>query len=202
LHGVYHRNPDRPPLDTDGCLALRNVEISRLKGVLEPHVTPVIVARKLAWTTPDQLRNTRLEFRLALDTWQESLATGDLDTYLSLYADDFRYRDLDRDEWVSYSSLMFESRPLAGVRIDDVMLLADPEEPGLYLSRFTEELLTKTGPQKTTKRLYWRRSADKDWAIVSEDSEQMQNHPYKRYAASFRRRQSEAVASPVKLIVP
>ena len=170
LHGVDRNNPDRPPLDTDGCLALPNDEISLLADVLEPLVTPVIVAREVVWSTADELENTRLEFRLVLDIWKNSLARGDLKTYLSLYAEDFRYREMDKNEWSSYRLGVFEARRLDGVTIENVMLLADPEEANLYLSRFTQVLLTDTGPVTTTKRLYWRRQEGSVWEIVSEDS--------------------------------
>jgi murein L,D-transpeptidase YafK len=170
LHGVDHKNPDRPPLDTDGCLALPNEEILLLADVLEPLVTPVIVAREVVWATPGELEKTRLEFRLVLDIWKNSLASGDLQTYLSLYADDFQYREMDKDEWSSYRLGVFETRQLADVTISNVMLLADPEEPNLFLSRFTQVLMTDAGPVTTTKRLYWRRDEGNHWAIVSEDS--------------------------------
>ena len=170
LHGVDHKNPDRPPLDTDGCLALRNEEILQLADVLEPLVTPVIVAREVVWATPDELEDMRLEFRLVLDIWKNSLARGDLKTYLSLYADDFGYLGMDKAEWSSYRLGVFGVRPLDGVIIDDVMLLADPEEPNLYLSRFTQVLQTNNGPVTTTKRLYWRRHDGSRWEIVSEYS--------------------------------
>ena len=170
LHGVDRRNPDRPPLDTDGCLALPNEEISLLADVLEPLVTPVIVVREVVWATPAELENTRLEFRLVLDIWKNSLARGDLKTYLSLYSDEFRYQDMDKADWSSYRLGVFGARELKGVTIDDVMLLADPEEPNLYLSRFTQVLLTDTGAVTTTKRLYWRRQEGSRWEIVSEDS--------------------------------
>lgn len=171
LHGVNRSNPARPPRDTDGCLALPNEEIKLLGDVIEPHVTPVIVSRALEWRTPEEVRNTQAEFRSALDTWKSSLAHGDLDTYLSLYAHDFSFHDMNRDDWVSYRIGVFESRPLNAVMIDDVMLIADPEEPNLYLSRFIQVLLTDEGTIETTKRLYWRRIDENDWEIVSEDSE-------------------------------
>ena len=170
LHGVDHKNPQRPPLDTDGCLALPNDEILRLADELEPLVTPVIVARELTWATADELEKMRLEFRLALDMWRQSLAEGDLLTYLSLYADEFRHRDMDRDDWSSYRLSVFEARQLADVTLNDVMLLADPETADLFLSRFTQILVTDSGPVKTTKRLYWRRSAGDTWRIVAEDA--------------------------------
>lgn len=170
LHGVDRRHPERPPRDTNGCLALPNEEITLLKSILEPHVTPLIVARKVSWASEDELRKTRLEFREALDTWKNSLASGDTETYLSLYAADFRSHDMDREEWASRQRQTFKSGLIDGVVIDDVMLLADPEEPNLYLSRFTQFLLTGVGPVTTTRRLYWRHADDEGWEIVSDDT--------------------------------
>jgi len=169
LHGVDRNHPDRPALDTDGCLALRNEEIALLADALRPLSTPVIVAREVEWSTRSELENARLEFRLALDIWKNSLASGDLPTYLALYADDFRYRDMDKNAWSSYRLSVFEARALDGVNIDDLMLFADPEEADIYLSRFTQVLLTDDGPVTTTKRLYWRRDG-KQWEIVAEDT--------------------------------
>jgi hypothetical protein len=170
LHGVDHKNPQRPPLDTDGCLALPNDEILRLADELEPLVTPIIVARQLTWATVDELEKMRIEFRVALEMWRRSQAEDDLLTYLSLYADDFRHRDMDRDDWSSYRLGVFEARALADVTLNDVLLLADPEAADLFLSRFTQVLFTDTGPVTTTKRLYWRRSAGNTWKIVAEDA--------------------------------
>lgn len=171
LHGVDHNNPERPPLDTDGCLSLPNDELLQLVGRLQPLVTPVIVARELDWVSPAKIGALRREFRVALDKWRESLEQGDLITHLSLYADDFVYRDMSRDEWSSFRLGVFETRSLDSVALDDVMLIADPEEEDLYLSRFTQILRTDSGPVTTTKRLYWRRSSDAgQWRIVAEDA--------------------------------
>jgi hypothetical protein len=170
LHGVDRNNPQRPPLDTDGCLAIPNDELSRLVGRLQPLITPVIVAREIQWALPTDLDAVRAEFRLALDSWRESLASGNLFTYLSLYAPDFRYRNMDRDSWASFRYNVFNARKLGGVTLADVMLVADPEVPELYLSRFTQVLQTDDGPVTTTKRLYWRRSEGNEWKIVSEDA--------------------------------
>ncbi len=170
LHGVDHNNPHRPPLDTDGCLAIPNDELLRLVDSLQPLVTPVIVAREIEWAEPSDIDATRTEFRAALATWRESLESGDLFTYLSMYADDFRYRGMDRDSWASYRYNVFDARKLGSVTLADVFLVADPEVPDLYLSRFTQVLQTTDGPVTTTKRLYWRRSDDSRWRIVSEDA--------------------------------
>ena len=170
LHGVDHKNPLRPPLDTDGCLALPNEEILRLADDLEPFVTPVIVARTLTWASASEIEGLRAEFRLVLDAWRRSLEDGDLLTYLSLYADDFGYRDMDKAEWSYYRHAVFNARQLKAVTLSDVLLLKDPEDPDLFLSRFNQVLTTDTGAVSTTKRLYWRRLSGDAWRIVSEDS--------------------------------
>jgi len=170
LHGVDRHHPDRPPLDTDGCLALPNEEIEKLAERLQPLVTPVIVTREMRWASADDNGRLREEMRIALDQWRESQERGDIVAYLSLYADDFRYRDMDRDAWSSWRLNVFEARKLDRVEIRNLMLVADPETPDLYLSRFTQVLAAADGPVTTTKRLYWRRYPGSRWQIVSEDS--------------------------------
>jgi murein L,D-transpeptidase YafK len=170
IHGVDARHPDRPPLDTDGCLSLPNDELLKLADLLKPLVTPLIVTREMNWVPATNVERLRLEFRQVLDRWRSSQERGDLVAYLSLYADDFRYRDMDRSEWSSYRLNVFEARRLDSVRLSDIMLVADPEAAGLYLSRFTQVLSTPEGDVRTTRRLYWRRDAAAGWQIVAEDA--------------------------------
>jgi len=170
LHGVDRNDPERPPLDTDGCLALPNEALLQLADRLQPMVTPLIVAREIDWVSSHSVRVRRNEFRAALETWRKSLQQEDLFTYLSLYHDDFRHRGMDKPGWSEYRLRVFEARNLARVSLRDVMLIADPESPELYLSRFNQVLQTKDGQLTTTKRLYWRREAENQWKIISEDS--------------------------------
>ena len=83
LHGVDHKSPERPPRDTDGCLSIPNEELLKLVDTLEPLVTPVIVTREMKWSLPAEIVQLRLEFRLALDIWRQSLERGD--TSFALY---------------------------------------------------------------------------------------------------------------------
>ncbi len=76
---------------------------------------------------------------------------------------------MGKKEWSAYRLGVFEARPLKAVNLDDVMLLAYPEEQELYVSRFNQTLTTEQGPVTTRKRLYWKRS-DRQWRIVSEDA--------------------------------
>ncbi len=170
LHGVDRNLPRRPALDTDGCLALPNDELLSLGPHLRPMETPVIVARELHWLDPAEIERIRLELRIVLDLWRQSMQQEDLVAYLSLYDDGFRHRGLDKAAWSAFRLGAFTARPLTAVDVSNVLLLADPEEPDLYISRFTQVLTDTSGSVTTTKRLYWKRYSDAQWRIVSEDN--------------------------------
>ena len=170
IHGVDRNLPRRPPLDTDGCLALPNDELRTLGEHLRPLETPVVVAREMRWMDPAEIEQSRIEFRIVLDMWRRSQETQDLVGYLSLYDDDFRHGSMDKNSWSAFRMGAFSERKLTSVEIDKVMLLADPEEADLFLSRFTQVQTGPGGSVTTLKRLYWKRRSGADWRIVSEDN--------------------------------
>jgi hypothetical protein len=55
--------------------------------------------------------------------------------------------------------------------VSDLLLLGDPVEQGLYLSRFRLEVEEKgVGNVISMRRIYWRRSESGAYRIVAEDS--------------------------------
>ncbi|MBT8085594.1 MAG: L,D-transpeptidase [Woeseia sp.] len=170
LHGVDKRDPDRPPRDTDGCLALPNERINALAADLAPLTTPVIVVRELAWTAAEAARQQRAQLLDALERWKVSVEQGNLTAYLALYADDFKYRDMAHDEWAQWRSQVFAKRNIVALEVQGVALIADPEEEGLFLSRFTQRMQTVENTVEITKRLYWRYDNAGNLRIVTEGS--------------------------------
>jgi len=170
IHGVAQGAGRRPPLDTDGCIALPNDVLLTLGERLVPRQTPVLIARTLRWADAADVAAARNELRAALDAWGASYASGDLYRYLSMYADDFRYRGMDRDDWAAFRTQSISRAPPRRVELDDVLLLGDPEEEGLFLARFRQSIVYDDRTVTTVKRLYWRRSDDGALYIVAEDN--------------------------------
>lgn len=170
LHGVTPNSGRRPPLDTDGCIALPNEELLALEPRLEPLSTPVLITRAIEWASDEQLAAMRAELRGQLDAWSTSYSAGDLHRYLSLYADDFTYRGMDREQWNAFRMQSIARAPPREVELDDVFLLADPEEQGLYLARFLQTITYDDRSVATVKRLYWRRTSEGELRIVAEDN--------------------------------
>lgn len=170
IHGVLIGGGPRPPLDTDGCLALPNEKLRVLARRFVPLITPVIVARDLRWRSATELDALRDELRLAIAEWVDALAKNDLHAYLSLYSNEFRYRGMTLGEWASLRVQTLAERGVADVAIDELLLLADPEEEGLYLSRFRQRISVAEFESVTTKRLYWKRDDGGELKIVAEDN--------------------------------
>jgi len=170
IHGVAEGGGRRPALDTDGCIALPNDELLRLEKEIVPVVTPVIITRRMRWASPQTIVATRDGLSQALADWAASIRSGDLYDYLSAYADDFEYRGMNRDEWAHYRVETFGEAKIDDVRLEDILLLADPEDDRLYLSRFHQSIVENGRAVKTRKRLYWRRDDAGRYRIVAEDN--------------------------------
>ncbi len=169
LHGVHPATPVRPPLDTDGCLALPNAELLDLKPNLTLQAMPVIVTRHMQWASPEGIAEVRGELNAAVEAWRTSLAAGDLYAHLAHYHNDFTARGMSKPEWARFRAASLAANPVIDVSIDDLLLLRDPEEPDLYLARFRQTLTSARGEVSLTKRLYWRRD-DAGLKVVAEDA--------------------------------
>jgi murein L,D-transpeptidase YafK len=170
IHGVTPGGERRPERDTDGCIALPNDELLALEPRLEPLSTPVVITRRIRWQSAEEIEAARAELRRGLDAWVASYAGGDLHRYLSLYADDFTYRGMDRDQWAAFRTQSITSAPPREIALEDVFLLADPEDDGLYLARFRQTIAYDDRTVATIKRLYWRRTPEGALEIVAEDN--------------------------------
>jgi murein L,D-transpeptidase YafK len=170
IHGVDPKAGRRPPQDTDGCIALPNNELVEIKDDFVPLITPVIITREIRWVSYVEVDALRAELQAALEMWVQSYRAGDMHRYLSMYAHDFRYRGLNRGEWSAYRLQTIGSRSVQDLVLSEVLLLADPEEKGLFLSRFRQTIVDDVQTIVTTKRLYWRRSQSGEFRIVAEDN--------------------------------
>jgi murein L,D-transpeptidase YafK len=170
IHGVTPNSGPRPEHDTDGCIALDNESLLALKNYIAPAQTPVIVTRRLQMMDARDIARTHEQLFEALQSWVASYRDGDWHQYLSLYAEDFTYRGMNRNEWSTFRMWSAGDRAVTDFEVDEVMLLTDPEEPGLYVSRFRQKT-AETGRLITvTKRLYWRGNVSGELKIVAEDN--------------------------------
>ena len=91
--------------------------------------------------------------------------------WLELYDETFQHWGMNKSEWSAFSLETVGQRALSDVTVQDLLLLGDPSEEGLYLSRFRLEITEGEAHKVTSmRRMYWRRSESGAFRIVAEDS--------------------------------
>jgi murein L,D-transpeptidase YafK len=168
LHGVLSGGGKRPPLDTDGCIALPNDDLAALIPAFTANQTPVLITREVTWVDDSERQGLRVELEKRVAEWAESKSSGDLYSYLSLYDDDYTRWGLSKDEWSALVLRADSAEKAVATTVSDLLLVAYPEEEGVYLSRFR---LTTVGKEQQTAaiaRLYWRRDEHGDFKIIAE----------------------------------
>ena len=101
LHGVDPDGGKRPPLDTDGCIALPNEDLLVLVPDVQEHVTPVVVTETVVWRATGDDEPLLVEISEQLQRWASSHAKGGLYDYLSLYDESFQRWGLEKAAWSS-----------------------------------------------------------------------------------------------------
>lgn len=168
LHGVLSGGGKRPPLDTDGCIALPNDDLAALIPAFTANQTPVLITREVTWVDDSERQGLRVELEKRVAEWAKSKSGGDLYSYLSLYDDDYTRWGLSKDEWSALVLRADSAEKAVATTVSDLLLVAYPEEEGVYLSRFR---LTTVGKEQQTvaiARLYWRRDEHGDFRIIAE----------------------------------
>jgi murein L,D-transpeptidase YafK len=169
VHGVDPAGGERPPRDTDGCIALPNDELRKLEGTFVDNVTPVLVARALDWSSPEDRSSIAAELEHQVRQWSASRVGGDLHAYLSMYDNEFERWALRKEEWSTLSLNVFAERSIVGLRVDDLLILGYPDAADTYLTRFTQTVQENDRQTVSTKRLYWRRTAQGELKVIAED---------------------------------
>ena len=169
VHGVEPGGGQRPERDTDGCIALPNEDLRLLAPEFRDNVTPVLVTREVNWVDEEQARALRAELEAQVAKWAVSQSNGDLYTFLSLYSDDFERWGMNKTEWSSLHLQAQKSRATRHLGFSDLLLVAYPEEEGVYLSRFRLEVADDQRETIMTRRLYWRRDENGSLKIIAEN---------------------------------
>jgi len=77
---------------------------------------------------------------------------------------------MDKSEWSTLTLQAASQRVIHEIALSELLLLAYPDEEGLYLSRFRQTVKEGEREIVSTARLYWRRDASGALKIIAEDS--------------------------------
>ncbi|NOR52210.1 MAG: L,D-transpeptidase family protein, partial [Gammaproteobacteria bacterium] len=99
LHGTGREFYSRPPLDSEGCVVLPNIDLTKVEDYLRPGKTPVIVTEKIEWMDESQWGELHDGIMLAIERWRRDWESGDVERYLAHYADGFWSKKENLASW-------------------------------------------------------------------------------------------------------
>ena len=163
LHGVPSNTYSRPPLDSDGCVAMANEDLQRLAARLPKRQTPVVITRSLHWAAPEQIgRAVPGSFLAAAQRWQQARLNGQADAALALYGDPSKVPDPG-----TLQSLKLGAER-APATIEDISVFSWQDEGQAQMVVTFRELGTDKARSERVLRQYWRPQGQDDWRIVAE----------------------------------
>lgn len=165
LHGTPPSQFSRAPLATDGCVVLANPDLAQIIRTVEVRSTPVIIAKRLDWIKPSQVRADGKPIEAALAGWRNAKTSGNLPRLLSYYSADFSNRGKTLAQWTP--ALRSELDKVRGrdIELKNLSLLRWTDSADTIVVTFGEVASgALTGP---TKRQYWGRRGD-EWKIFYE----------------------------------
>jgi len=170
VHGVSSSSYSRPPLDSDGCVALTNSELVQVASRIEPGTTPVLIGYDVPWLSSAESGKVSDGIELQLEAWRQAWESGDTQRYLDYYADDFRGRGMGKEAWAAYKQRVARNKSYLEVDLADISVYGYPDEEGVVVVTFEQDYRSSNFNSTSRKRQYWRQGSDGQWRIVSENA--------------------------------
>ena len=176
-HGIWIHgtdNPNRPPHSTNGCIALRNEYLKKLKELVSLKRTPVVVVSQIAYADKSSFLKEKASLINFLFKWKKAWENTpkDLQPYLDCYSKNFVWIKGDFSEWERYKKRVTRYKKWIKIDISDVSIVKDGrllEFGNLYAIRMNLHYRSNNHVSKVNKLLYVIRE-DGKWRILAEEN--------------------------------
>lgn len=177
VHGVPSNTYSRPPLDSDGCVAMANEDLLKLSRQLPQRDTPVIITRSIKWVAPGTAQPagaTREQFMARVQQWQQARLAADRDRLMAMYGEPApiatpqapaQAQQIQADLEAAARFRQRLSAPPGGIQDLSVLTWHDDKKDVMVVT--FRELAPVRGQRDRIVRQYWGREGN-DWRIVAE----------------------------------
>lgn len=170
LHGTDRSFYSRPPLDSEGCVVLPNIDLRDLKQEIIPGETPVVITEQATWLERSEWQRQREEIITALDQWRRDWESMDTDKYLSHYTADFWSKGYNLGSWSARKRYLARGKTFQRVTLSDIALFAYPlkaQQHPMVVARFRQQYESNNYRGDVHKRVYLRKD-EGHWRIMYE----------------------------------
>lgn len=123
LHGTDADSYSRPPLDSEGCVVLPNLDLRQAERYIDTGITPVIIAESVTWLEPSVWQQQRRELLKVIEQWRVDWASLDAERYFSHYSQDYQ----NLEAWKAYKRRVFAGKTRQDIDLQDISVYLYPE---------------------------------------------------------------------------
>jgi len=171
LHGTDRIYYSRPPLDSEGCVVLTNLDLKAVSPFINIGVTPIIIADKLTWVDKQNWLTTRNDIMTAIDGWRSDWESLNVDRYLGHYAANFWNEAFNLRRWKEHKSRVNQAKTFQKVKLDAISLFSypvtSPNGDKMVLASFRQAYQSNNFSSETRKRMYLEQHKGQ-WQILYE----------------------------------
>lgn len=158
LHGTENAFYSRPPLDSEGCVVLPNLDLQNVEQYLRPGVTPIVVTDRVQWLEQDAWVALRNEVAQAIDQWRDDWQAAGVEQYLQHYAGDFWSGAQNLAAWKDHKRRVAAGKQWQKVDISQLSFFAYPQmashEREMVVANFRQRYDSNNYNSEMDKTLY------------------------------------------------
>ena len=119
---VHGTNEELKERSTNGCIVLANGDVVELEKYIRLWDTPIIIEKELKYEERDNLLRQGQLLLDRVEGWSQAWSQKDLDRYLSYYASDFTWGNLDLQGWRNRKAQLSNRYKIISAQFSDIRL--------------------------------------------------------------------------------
>ena len=178
MHGS---NKPRVPRDSNGCIALDNVDMIEIERNINLYDTPILIYDRIRYVSPDKIRKEASRIKSFVESWRQAWQNKDFPAYRSKYARDFISNDgKNYEAWMAHKERLNHKYKQIKVDLKNVRMFRHNDT---ILVIFTQSYRGDGSfDSQGLKRLYLRPTRG-GYEIVAEEWNDFPSVPPARYLA-------------------
>ncbi|MDR2350554.1 MAG: L,D-transpeptidase family protein [Deltaproteobacteria bacterium] len=171
--GIWIHGVNKPLVDYDsaGCVELLNHDLAALEDTINLYDTPILLSEEMTYAPAEELRREGRKVLAFAEKWRKAWSEKDLQTYSSLYAENFHNNDnMSREAWMNHKRNVARGYKKIDIKLDDLRSFRHRDVVVVsFVQRYQGDgRYSSVG----VKRLYLKPSGD-SFLIVAEDFSSM-----------------------------
>jgi len=169
--GIWLHGRDKPlngKPDSNGCIALENQDLTKVSRFVRLQGTPLIVVDKVVMAPRSVIMENERRLRDFIESWRDSWASRNLDTYMAHYSTNFQSVWLDFKAWKEKKRKLNQRYKTIQVKLGNVYLY---RQNGLVTAIFTQ-LYRSDSFQSTGVKILYITESGGNYGVYAEDYHQ------------------------------